>query len=129
MPELDRWQQPDGFPKDAYFKAVHDAIAAHGTPPESWWHGDPWEGAIILDGESLAGTGATDYDEVVVSWRVDQDCEPRHVDDFEGSGWYLVMIRGENRQVRDFTTSLPYLPEPEQVAQAVATDLGSRSSV
>jgi len=62
MPNLDHWQQTDGpakgFPKSDYFKVVHDAIADRGIQPESWWHGDPWEGAVVLDEDSLTNTRA-----------------------------------------------------------------------
>ncbi|MFC5724145.1 hypothetical protein ACFP1Z_28660 [Streptomyces gamaensis] len=122
MPDLDHWQQPGGWPRDDYFKAVHDSIAAMGIQPEDWWQGDPWEGAIILGEDALTGTRFQGYDEVVVSWRVGQDCEPRHADDFTGDGWYLVIARADNRQVRELAR-LPYLAEPEQVAEAVRTAL------
>jgi len=132
MPNLDHWQQTNGpakgFPTSDYFKAVHDAIAARGIQPENWFQGDPWEGAVVLDENSLTNTRAADYDEVIVSWRVEQDCEPKHPDDFDGYGWYLVYTRGDKHQVREFATPLPYLAEPEQVADAVSAVLGARQA-
>lgn len=129
MQTLDRWQQPEGpakgFPKSDYFKAVHDALAGVGILAESWWSGDPWEGAIVLAEDALDGTRAADYDEVVVSWRVEQDCEPTHADDFDGDGWYLVYTRGDNHQIREFATPLPYLADPDQVAGAARTAIGA----
>ena len=128
MPNLDHWQQTDGpargFPTATYFEAVHDALVDLGIQPESWFQGDPWEGAVVLDEDSLANTRAQDYDEVTVAWRVEQDCEPQHADDFDGEGWYLVYVRGDNRQIREFDTLLPYLAEPKQVAEAVIADIG-----
>lgn len=122
MTELDLWQQPTGFPRADYFETVHDALKTTGITPEAWWQGDPWEGAITLDEDTLAGTRYAGCDEVVVAWRVEQDCEPKHADDFEGEGWYLVTARGDNRNVVDLP-DLPYLAEPDEVARVVAEQL------
>lgn len=122
MPELDLWQQPNGWPRDAYFETVHDALVATGIKPDDWHHAEPWEAAIVLGADALKGSRFERYDEVVVSWRVDQDRDPKHVDDFDGEGWYLVLSRDGNQQIRDLP-GLPYLPEPDHVAHVVAEKL------
>lgn len=126
MPALDPWQQPNGWPRTAYFKTVHDALVATGIKPEDWHHAEPWEAAIVLGPDALAGTRFQYYDEVVVSWRVDQDCRPQHSDDFDGDGWYLVVSRDNNQSIRPLPP-LPYLAEPDHVAHAVSEQFQGRS--
>lgn len=114
---LDRWQDIKGWPTSDYFAAVAGYLADPTTPVASWHHDEPWEAAI-----EMAEDGVPDgWDEAHLAWRVDEDCEPTHADDYEGYGWYLLLthtnVSGQERRlIRELDVG--YLEEPRDVAQA-----------
>lgn len=118
---LDPWQQPDGWPKDAYFQTVAAALETAGIPVEDWWRDEDWDAAFTLAETAFRDGPLSDYAEITLIWRVQEECEPKHADDFEGLGWYWVPSRDPQAALgeRAESLSLPYLAEPEQVAAAV----------
>lgn len=123
MPELDPWQGEDGFPKDEYFEAVADALAAELIDVEHWWRDEPWDVSFSLEYETYQD-GPLSWAEhgLYITWRTEEDDEPKHADDFNGLGWYWVPYSKPQTALGDFAKQfeLPYLAEPAEVAKAVA---------
>lgn len=122
-PALDRWQAATGWPQDDYFAAVAGYLTDPTTPVLSWHHDEPWEAAIEMAEDGVP----TGWDEAHIAWRVDEDCEPTHCDDFTGYGWYLILTRTNHHGQDSHTTqslNLAYMAEPRDVAQAARTLLG-----
>lgn len=127
--DLDPWQRPeDGFPSDAYFQAVVDTLTAADIHVEDWGREEAWEVNYSLAYAAYAdGPLAWAKHGLYVSWRCDQDNEPQHPDDFTGPGWYWVPYTKPNTAGGDYAEkfdTLPYLAEPQDVAEAVAALIG-----
>lgn len=118
--KLDRWQDDTGWPTDDYFAAVAGRLTDPTTPVLSWHHDEPWEGAVELAEDGVPAG----WDEAHLAWRVEQDCEPTHADDYAGEGWYLLLTRTNDSGQESHTIrslNVAYLAEPLDVAQAART--------
>ncbi len=97
---LSRWQDPedDGYPSDAYFRAVDKALTAAGIT--AWgWRDESWEYSFELD-EGFTG----DYSRLYVTWRVGDDSEPLsgNWEPLPGGicGWYWVPYSRDDQLTR-----------------------------
>lgn len=123
MSEPSRWQREDGFPSDAYFKAVVDAIRSAGLDVADWFREEAWEWNLELAPESFQGGRlGSNVLGLFISWRCDEHDEPTGADDFTGFGWYWVPYSRGDSALGDFAKEfeeLPWLAEPSAVADAV----------
>lgn len=133
MAETSVWQRQDGFPTDAYFTAVEHALRARGVLFADSCRNEDWEYTLELwDAEDPREDGPMSWADhgLYVSWRVAEDSEAQHADDFgtfqNDLGWYWVPYT-KPEALGDYAQSfgLPYLATPDAVAQAVAELLGA----
>lgn len=125
---LSHWQRGDGFPSDAYFTAVVDAIQARWVLVADWWRDVDWGWTAEIARESYLD-GPVGYAEhgLFIGWRCDEMDEPQHATDFTArgevnTGWHWVPHTKPGALgdfIREFD-ELAWLAEPEEVADAVA---------
>ena len=122
-----RWQRPDGWPTDAYFDAVTEAIHAAGITVADSWRDDDHDFTLQLGEAEAQQIG---YVKLYISWRVGEDTDPLKDEWYclQGGvgGWYWVPYSSEQKALGDFAKEFPVdvLAEPEQVAKAVADLIG-----
>lgn len=132
-PVLDEWQREDGFPRDEYFDAVVEALGELGIDFEDWRRDEDWEFNLGIARASYADgpMGWAKYG-LWISWRTNEEDEPKHADDFSGLGWYWVPYSKSSQEaLGDFAREfdgLAYLAEPADVAAAVADLIGVRQA-
>ena len=127
MSSLSRWQGPDGWPTDDYFRAVEAAVADLGVPAYGE-RDEPWDYALTIDDE-FTGDGPLSWalGGVQVVWLVGEDDEPADPEDFTRLGWYWIGHKstggGDGNPVQLSHTPngprMPFLEEPEDVAEAI----------
>ncbi|GII05824.1 hypothetical protein [Planobispora takensis] len=121
MPQISPWQRPDGWPSDAYFSAVEQALNAVGVGVCRTDRDEDWDYSVVdLAQEQAHRSG---YLEVCVIWRTRP---PDQLTDAEGSAgdWYWMIFRAQNPlDDRIEPLALPHLAEPGELAQAVAAVL------
>lgn len=113
---ISRWIGADGWPTDAYFDAVADALAAAGISLVEWRREEPWSITFHLDPQHAG----PDYAEVYVGWEVGEE-DDLTGGEVHGPGWHWVPYT-DVQKPGVFAKELPVdlMAEPEQVAAAIA---------